>query len=281
MEGKNPDDLILFENVRVDYDLLETIDVEFVEGRSFSRSFTTDTSKIIFNEKAIEVMGLDDPIGKKIRLWDQFDLEIIGVVKNFHFQSFHDAINPLFFRLDPELTWVGMIKIAAGKEKETIQRIKTFYEDFNPGFPFDFDFMDQQFARMYEAEQRVSILSRYFAGLAILISCLGLFGLASFTADRRKKEIGIRKVLGASIGSIVVLLTKDFIRLVMVATLLGLPIAFIFLKQWLDRFAYKIDLSVGFFLFAGLLVFLIAWITVGSHAIKSAKNNPIDALKYE
>ena len=187
-EGKDPDNLVLFEHVRVNYGLLETIGVELKEGRDFSRQFGADTAKIIFNEKAIEIMGMQEPIGQKIRLWDQYDMEIIGVVKDFHFQSLRQELNPLFFCFVPDDTWFVMSRLEAGIETETIARLKKFYEAFNPGFTFDFEFIDKRYAAQYEAEQRVATLSGYFAGFAILISCLGLFGLAAFTADRRKRK---------------------------------------------------------------------------------------------
>ncbi|MEL6923827.1 MAG: ABC transporter permease, partial [Bacteroidota bacterium] len=233
--GKDPDLRILFENVSVDYGLLETMGVELKEGRFFSEEFGADTSKIIFNEAAIAVMGLENPIGETIRLWDEHDLEIVGVVKDFHFQSMHNNVRPLFFRYQPDRGWNVLARLEAGRESEAIEGIQAFYEKFNPGFPFDYQFMDQEYAELYAAEQRVSGLSRYFAGFAILISCLGLFGLAAFTADRKRKEIGIRKVLGASPLQIISLLTKDFTRLVFVAILIGLPLAWYFTSHWLER----------------------------------------------
>lgn len=280
-EGKDPSQRILFENVRVGYDLLETIGVELVAGRSFSKEYGADSTKIIFNERAIEIMGMENPIGKKVRIWEEHDLEIIGVVKDFHFQSLHSGMNPLFFWLAPENTWMMMARLEAGREKEALDGLKSFYETFNPGFSFDYSFMDEQYARQYAAEQRVASLSRYFAGFAILISCLGLFGLATFTADRRKKEIGIRKVLGATVANIVVLLTRDFTRLVLVSILIGLPIAYYMTANWLERFAYRIDLNVWFFALAGVLVMLISWLTVSSQAFRSANINPRECLRDE
>lgn len=277
--GKDPESRILFENVRVNYDLLETIGVEMKEGRTFSRQFGADTSKIILNEAAIKVMGLDEPIGQQVRLWDEYDLEIIGVVKDFHFQSLHEKVNPLFFVVNPENTWMIMARLEAGHTQEAVANLQKFYESFNPGFAFDFEFSDEQYARQYAAEQRVASLSKYFAGFAILISCLGLFGLAAFTADRKKKEIGIRKVLGASVGNIVTLLTRDFTRLVLVAILIGLPISYYVTGQWLDRFAFRIDLTFWYFLLAGILVLLISWLTVGSQAFRSANIDPKECLR--
>jgi len=280
-EGKNPNDRILFENVSINYDLLETIDVELKEGRFFSRAYGADTSKIIFNEKGIEVMGLENPIGKTIKLWDEYDMEIIGVVKNFHFQSLHEEINPLFFRLKPEFAWLSMVRLEQGREEEGIEQLRQYYEQFNPGFNFDFDFVDQAYARQYSAEQLVATLSSYFAGFAILISCMGLLGLAAYTADRKKKEIGIRKVLGATASQIVLFLTKDFTRLVGVSILIGLPVSYFLIQTWLDQFTYKIEMDLLFFVLAGILVLCISWFTVGSQALHAAHINPKDCLRDE
>lgn len=280
-EGKNPEDDILFENISVDYDLLETMGIEMTAGRSFSRAFSTDTTKIIFNEAAIRVMNLENPVGKTIKLWDQYDLEIIGVVKDFHFQSLHTAVNPLFFRLNPSNTWNTMIRLEAGKEKETLKTLGDFYTSYNPGFTFEYKFQDEAYARQYAAEQRVATLSGYFAAIAILISCLGLFGLAAFTAERRLKEIGIRKALGSSSTNIVILLSSDFTKMVLISILLGIPASYWLLDQWLQRFAFHIKLEVWFFVTAGLIALFIAWLTVASQAIKAAHVNPVKCLRTE
>lgn len=280
-EGKNPDDLILFENIRVNYDMIETLGLEFAAGRSFSREHSTDTLAIIFNEAAIRVMGFKDPIGKVIKLWDQYDLEIVGVVKDFHFQSLHDAVNPLFFILNQNNTWNVMIRLEGGKEKETLKALTDFYVQYNPGFTLEYTFQDVEYARQYSAEQRVASLSGYFAGFAILISCLGLFGLAAFTAERRLKEIGIRKALGSSSTNIVMLLSGDFTRMVLVSIGLGLPISYWLLNLWLQRFAFHIELSIWYFVIAGCLALMIAWLTVASQAIKAANINPVKCLRSE
>lgn len=280
-EGKDPNANVLFENFRINYDLLETIGVEMATGRTFSREFGADSNKIILNEAAIEIMGLEDPLGKSVRLWDEYDLEIVGVVKDFHFQSLHSNVNPLFFWLEPENAWNIMVRIEAGKESLAIANLKELYENYNPGFSFDYDFVDDQYAKQYAAETRVATLSRYFAGFAILISCLGLFGLAAFTAVRRRKEIGIRKVLGASVANIVGLLTKDFTRLVFISILIGLPLAFLAMQNWLDRFAYRIELSPWFFVLAGIIVLTISWMTVSTQALRASSVNPRECLKSE
>lgn len=280
-EGKHPDEMILFENIRVSHDMLETLGVELVEGRSFSREFASDTSAIIFNEAGIRAMNLENPIGKHIKLWEKYDFEIIGVVKDFHFQSLHDVVNPLFFVMNSRNTWNVMVRIEGGKEKETLAELGKLYVTFNPGFTFEYTFQDQDYARMYAAEQRVAGLSGYFAGFAILISCLGLFGLATFTAERRLKEIGIRKVLGSSSAGIVVLLSADFTKMVIISIGLGLPVSYWLLSEWLQRFAFHVELEPWYFIAAGLISLIIAWLTVASQAFRASTVNPVECLRDE
>ncbi|HMJ71173.1 MAG TPA: ABC transporter permease [Cyclobacteriaceae bacterium] len=280
-EGKDPDELILFENVSANDGLFETLGITFVEGKPFQDGTLADTSKIIFNEAGIEAMGLTDPIGKHIRLWESHDMEIIGVVKNFNFQSMHDPVKPLFFRLNPPNTWNIMVRLEAGKEKETLAAIGKMYSSFNPGFSFEYKFQNDEYALLYAAEQRVATLSSYFASMAVVISCLGLFGLAAFTAERRLKEIGIRKALGSSSTSIVLLLSGDFTKMVLVAVLLGLPVGYWFIDKWLADFAFRIPLSLTYFAGAGVAALTIAWLTVASQAIKASRVNPVKCLRTE
>jgi ABC-type antimicrobial peptide transport system permease subunit len=260
--------------------MIETLGIEMKEGRAFSREFTADTSSIIFNEAGIEVMGLKDPVGKIFNLWGK-DLKIVGVTKNFHFESLHEKVKPLFFRLVPEEADRIMVKLPAGKEKETIERVEQFHKNFNPGFSFDYKFLDQEYQAQYNAEKRVAALSKYFAGLAILISCLGLFGLAAFSAERRLKEIGIRKVLGSSELGIIYLLSSDFTKIVFAAILIALPVSYFITKHWLDSFAFKIELEWWYFMGAGAIALFIAWLTVGTQAIKAARINPTKCLSNE
>lgn len=187
----------------------------------------------------------------------------------------------MFFILRPEETWVVMAKIAAGREREAIKKLEEFYQTYNPGYPFEYKFMDEAYQAQYVAEQRVSVLSSYFAGLAILISCLGLFGLAAFTAERRTKEIGIRKVLGASEWKIMKLLSGDFTKMVLIAIVVALPFSYYVSKNWLDNFAYKIDLEWWYFTGAGVLTMLIALLTVSFQSVKAALMNPVKSLKSE
>jgi putative ABC transport system permease protein len=187
----------------------------------------------------------------------------------------------MFFRFDTSFLPLFMVKIAAGKERETLSQIEEFYHEFNPEYPLDYKFMDQKYQAQYVAEQRVAVLSRYFAGVAIIISCLGLFGLAAFTAERRLKEVGIRKILGSGNGTIVYLLSKDFTKMVIVAIAISIPLSYFITKNWLDGFAYHIDLEWWFFAGAGFAALLIAWFTVGLQTVKAARVNPVDCLRDE
>ena len=219
-------------------------------------------------------------MGEKFGLWGN-QYNIIGVTKDFHFKSLHEDVTPFFFRLIPDEFSKVMVKIKAGKERETIANIQDFYKKFNPGYAFDFNFLDAEYQAQYAAEQKVAVLSKYFAGLAILISCLGLFGLAAFTAERRLKEIGIRKVMGSSVVSIVYLLSSDFNKIVLAAIVIALPISYLGTQYWLNNFAYKIHLEWWYFASAGLLALIIAWLTVGMQAVKAARMNPVKCLRDE
>ncbi len=278
-EGKAPDTRIPFAIRPVNTGVIEMLDLELKAGRTFSRE-RQDTMKVILNEAGIEAMGLKDPIGKTIKL-DKFECEIIGIVKNFHYESLHVNVGPLFFILAPPHTEKIIVKLEAGKIPETLTRLQNFYLQYNPGFVFEYKFLDQDYQNQYASEQRVATLSKYFSGLAILISCLGLFGLAAFTAERRLKEIGIRKVLGSSEFGIVYLLSSDFTKMVAAAVAIGLPISYLLIKNWLDGFAFKIPLEWWYFLSAGLMALCIAWLTVGLQTIKAARMNPTKCLNNE
>ncbi|MEQ9438739.1 MAG: FtsX-like permease family protein [Cyclobacteriaceae bacterium] len=279
-EGKNSDNNISFENIEVNYGLIETLGIEMVSGRSFSRNFSSDVDNIILNEAAIKLMGFQDPVDKVIQLWGK-DTRIIGVTKNFHIQSLHEEVQPLVIRLVPDFTDYVFAKIEIGKEKETIEQLLQFYQAYNPGFVLDYRFLDLNYQALYVAEQRVSTLSKYFAGIAILISCLGLFGLASFTAEKRLKEIGIRKVLGSGNFGIVYLLSSDFTKIVLIAICIALPISYFLAGKWLESFAFSIEMKWWFFAGAGLLALVIAWLSVGFQTLKAARVNPVQCLKDE
>ncbi|PSR55091.1 transporter permease [Adhaeribacter arboris] len=276
LEGKQ----IQADEIRVNYDMIETLGVPLLAGRTFAKEFNPDPIKKIVNEAFVEAFGLPNPIGKVLQGNGQ-KIEIVGVVKNFHYKSLHEPVKPFLFTLEPEAATTILVKIQAGPQKETLERLQQFYKAFNPGFVFDYQFLDTDYQAQYVAEQRVAALSRYFAGLAILISCLGLFGLAAFTADRRRKEIGVRKVLGASEFSIIYLLSGEFAKLVLLAICLALPISYLIVKKWLATFAYQINLNSWYFIGAGFLALVVAWLTVSVQAARAAKINPVHCLKEE
>ncbi|MBB1285800.1 ABC transporter permease [Flavisolibacter sp. BT320] len=278
--GKTENDLVDFAVRAVDYELLETLGIQVKEGRSFSPQFGAENKSIIFNETAIQTMGLKNPIGTKVMMWGE-ERTIIGVAKDFHFTSLHEAIAPMVFFYDPKGTSSIIARIEAGKEKETIANLTSFYKKMNPGYVFDFRFLDEAYQAQYISEQRVSVLSRFFAGLAILISCLGLFGLAAFNAEVRTKEIGIRKVLGASVNNIMLMLSKDFIRLVALAILIAFPFAWWAMNSWLNGFAYHITISPWVFVVAGISILLIALLTLSYQSLKTAFMNPVKSLRSE
>lgn len=275
---KTPGKDIEFANLEVGFNFIETLGIEIKEGRSFS-SNQNGSNEIIFNEAAIQSMGLKDPIGKTVKFWDQ-ERKIVGVVKNFNFESLYERVKPCFFQVYPIMPNI-LVKIKRGTERQTLAQIQKSFQAYNKGVPFDYQFLDENYNALYASERRVGILSGYFAGLAILISCLGLFGLAAFTAQRRQKEIGIRKVIGASFRDIAVMLCADFLKLVMIAVIIAFPIAWWATNHWLHDFAYRTDIGPGIFVIAGISIILITILTISFQAIKAAIANPVKSLRTE
>lgn len=278
--GKSEKQLVDIAVRQVDYDLIETLGIDVVAGRSFSKEYGSDNKGLIFNETAIKIMGLKNPIGTKINMWGE-EMTIIGVVKDFHITSLHEAISPLVFRLDPSRASVFMVKIEGRKNRETIAEIEKLYSKFNKGYVFQFKFLDEVYQAQYVSEQRVATISKYFAGLAILISCLGLFGLAAFNAEVRTKEIGIRKVLGATVSNVMVLLSKDFLVLIILSMAIAFPLAWLAMKSWLNGFAYRVSIGAEVFVVAGVAMIMLAFITVGYQSLRSALTNPVKSLRSE
>lgn len=278
-EGKDPGDRTEFENVGVGFGVGKVFGFEMAEGRGFEEYNPADSDKLVINETGIKFMGLKDPIGARVKLWGM-DQVIVGVVKDYHYESLHEPNKPLFMRMDPD-TYQIAVKLDASREREAIAAIEALHKKFNPKFAFSYRFLDEQYQSQYAAEERVSILSRYFAGLAILISCLGLFGLAAFTAERRTKEIGIRKVLGSSEWGIVYLLSSEFTRIVLIAVLIAMPVSYWAARSWLATFAFHTSLSVWFFVLAGVVALLIAWFTVSTQAFRAARVNPARCLNEQ
>lgn len=273
----------------VDTRFLQTLGIKPVAGRLFSDDFPSDTSHgIILNEKAIDALGFVSPqesIGKKLYFDFQgknYNFTIVGVVKDFHYEDLHLPITPYGFQLNMQPQYNYMIVHArAGNINTMLTSIKNTWHNLNPSEPFEYSFLDKDFQKNYDAENRLSAIVGYFTAIAILISCLGLFGLATFSAEQRIKEIGVRKTLGASVSSIVALLSKDFLKLVAIAVLIASPLAWLVMNKWLQSFAYRIHISWSVFLITTLTALLIALITISFQAIKAALANPVESLRSE
>jgi predicted permease len=281
-EGMTDDQDLTYEVAGIGHDFLQTMGIRLSAGSDFSANFKGEPS-IIFNQAAIDAMGIKDPIGKTVR-FEGVQRHIVGVIRDFHFESFHEIVKPMLFlpqASDSGSNYKILARIQSGRETEAIARIRYLYEQWNKGFVFDYRWLDAAFQRQYRSEKNVEALSRYFAGLAILISCLGLFGLAAFTAQRRQKEIGIRKVVGASARQIAVMLSMGFLKLVAVALVIALPLAWWIMHSWLGSFAYRIDMGPGIFLTAGVAVILVTICTVSIQSIRAAVANPVKNLKAE
>lgn len=277
-EGKDPALGIEYYGNDVGDDFFETMDLHMAEGRPFSRAFA-DSSSVIFNETAINAMGLKNPIGKTVSLWGK-KKQIVGVVKDYHFKSLYDKISPAFLEYNPNAD-NSLIKIKGGAEREALADIKRLFTTFNNGLSFSYTFLDDDYNKLYASELRVSTLSRYFAFIAIIISCLGLFGLAAFTAQKRQKEIGIRKIIGASVSDVVAMLSKDFLVLVCIALAIAIPVSWWALSKWLQGFAYRIDLSPLAFFITAIVVVMITLLTISFQSIKAALANPVNSLRSE
>jgi putative ABC transport system permease protein len=275
-EGNHEERMIQIALISVDEDFTKTFNLEMAYGRFFAKGFA-DENSVVLNEAAINAMGLEEPIGK--RVWDES--VIVGVVKNFNFRSLHQEIGPLALLMVPDWHTQIAIKLKAHHIPQALQYIEEVSRKFSPEFPFEYSFLDQEFDEMYRSELRMEEIFYYFTSMAILISCLGLLALAAFAAEQRTKEIGIRKVLGASVSGVLFLLSKSFTRWVIWANVIAWPVAWYVMNQWLQNFAYRIDIGIWTFLLAGALALIIALLTVGYQAIKAAFSNPVEALRYE
>lgn len=270
---------ILFRPFQMGEGMLETLGIQLKEGAGFSGNYAADTSRIIFNEAAIAAMGIEQPVGKIIRFGGAMR-EIVGVVKDFNFQSLHSRVQPLFFQIEPRGGTV-MLKVSAGMEQDVLKRLDAFYQSYNPGYVLESRFLDEDYQVLYTAEKRVGRLAGYAAALAILISCLGVFGLAAFTAETRRREIGIRKVLGAKTAQLTLLLSKDLLRAVGIAIGIGLPLAWYIMHRWLDHFAYQSHFGWEILVLAGAATFVVTFLTVSVQTVRASMRNPVDALKAE
>jgi putative ABC transport system permease protein len=285
-EGRDNNEFATFYYASVDYDYLDVFDMDITAGRNFSREMTTDAAgkgAFILNETAVKHLGWENPIGKKIGFPGNDMGTIVGVVKDFNCHSLHFPAEPaaLILNTGPWNIYFVSVKVSPENITQTLETIEKVWKKHSGGYPFEYYFLDEAYDNLYKSELRLNTFFRLFTLIAIFISSLGLFGLASFTAERRTKEIGIRKVLGASVPSIVIFISRGFTKWVLLANIVAWPVAYYFMNQWLQSFAYRIELSVWIFILSGLAAFIIALLTVSYQAIKAATANPVDSLRYE
>ena len=280
-DGRDPELNVLIGNSSIDFDYIETLKIEMAEGRSFSKEFPADMStSFIVNEEVAKIMDKDSVVGERFNFMGR-NGTIVGVMKNFHFQPVRSQIEPLALAIVPEYFQVMLIRLAAGDLSASIDYLKDTWNRIVPHYPLEFTFLDERVDRLYRTEERIGTLLKYFAVLAVFIACLGLFGLASFTAEQRTKEIGIRKILGASVSKITVMLCREFFVLVLLANAVAIPAAYFLMKNWLRGYAYRTELSGIVFLAAMALALAVALITVSFQSIRAALANPADSLRYE
>ncbi|MDH4270441.1 MAG: ABC transporter permease, partial [Candidatus Aminicenantes bacterium] len=265
----------------VDYDFLDTFELEMKEGRFFARRFATDPEDaFVVNEAAVRAMEMDNPVGKWLKVWDD-NKRIIGVVKDYHFESLHSEIIPMAMRIDPREHSQACVRIAAHRIQDTLAILEAKWKEFYPEYPFEYRFLDDALQNLYRSEYTIGEIVTTFTLLALFISCLGIFGLSSYTAERRTKEIGIRKVLGASVPSLVQYLSQEFVQLVAIANVLVWPVAYFVFNKWLQTFAYRITIGWWTFVLAGIFVLVVSLLTAGWQIIRAARTNPVHTLRYE
>ncbi|MBW3467032.1 ABC transporter permease [Arthrospiribacter ruber] len=279
--GKAPDLQTHVSAAWVGYDFAKTMGITLKEGREFSPLHPGDSLAYLVNQKALDLMGIEEnAIGEEISFWNGPG-QIIGVMEDFHLQSLHSPITPLILVLEPENASYLLVRTAEGRLEQAISDLRTVSESINPAYPFEYHFLDQEYERLYLSEQMIGRLILIFGIVAIFISCLGLLGMTAFTVSRKVKEIGIRKVLGASIIEVAALISKSFLGLIFLGWIIALPVAWMLMDSWLDNFAYKIDLQWWYFIGAGALTMLIALFTVSFQSVKAALMNPVDSLRSE
>ena len=277
--GKKTGDDVLFHHLDTDEDYAKTFQLELKDGRFFSPEFSTDNTAVLINEKAAEIMGLKNPVGEVLTSPWGAKLTIIGVLKDFHFQSLHYKIEPLMMQKGESNNLY--VKMKPDHIPATVEFINKTFKSFDPGLPIDFHFLDDDFDNLYRAEQQMSKIFSYFSSLAIIISCLGLIGLSSFMTERRTKEIGIRKANGAKSNEIFALLSKEYVDLVLISIVVAVPIAWYVMHKWLQNFAYRTGMSMWIFAFTGFVAVVIAILAVGLQSYVAARKRPVEALRYE
>jgi putative ABC transport system permease protein len=279
-EGATDDDYKMMRWIAGDHDFVETLEIQLIEGRAFSKDFAgVVNSGYILNESAKRELGCDSAVGKQFKIVEKG--KIVGVVKDFHFNSLHEQIEPLALYLYPSNLEYFYIKIHTEQISQTVEYLNKLWNEFVPDQLFEYSFLDENFDKLYQAEKRLEKLFGYISFLALCIACLGLFGLASYSTEQRTKEIGIRKVLGASVSNVVIFLSKEFIVLVLIANIIAWPVAYFTMNKWLQGFAYRTDIGLFTFFLSAFFAVSIALVTVGYQTIKAARANPVESLRYE
>jgi len=265
----------------VDYDFLDTFGLEMAEGRFFSKEYSTDaTESFVVNQAAVKAMEMENPIGKMLKVWD-YKRRIIGVVKDYHFESLRNPIIPMAMRIDPRWYQQACVRISPHRVSDTLAFLEKKWKEGHPRYPFEYQFLDDMIHSLYRSEQSIGTTVTVFTVLALFISCLGIFGLSSYTAEQRTKEIGIRKVLGASVSSVVKHISKEFVFLVIIANVIAWPLAYFLINQWLQRFAYRVAMGWWTFILVGIVIFVLSLLTISWQIIRAATANPVDSLRYE
>jgi hypothetical protein len=282
--GKPEEPKIWIKVSEVNYGFTELYGIEIIEGRSFSRQFPSDENgAFLVNESAKKLIGDDFRLGMGLSHWGSPEPsgQIVGVMKDFHLNSLHEEIQPLYFSLNPNRGQHLSIKVQGGQIPESIEFIRQTMEKFSPFYPFEYRFFDDVFNAAYLSEQKLEKIFSLFALIAIFIACMGVFGLSAFLAEQKRKEIGIRKVLGASVAKIVYLLSKNMVLLILLANIIAWPVAYYAMTRWLQNFAYRTPIGLGIFLLSAFLTLAVSIGTLSYQAIKAARSNPVDSLKYE
>lgn len=278
-DGIDQTDPWVVSSMSMDEHFIEALGLELVEGRNFSREFGTDAEEaVIINQAAASAIGWTEPLNKTFQ---DGQLKVVGVIRDFHFATLRHVVEPLVIHFRPGANGLLSLKLRAGAIPDAIAHLESVWNELLPGHPLEFTFLDDEFNMQYRREQSFGSLTRGFTVLAIFIACLGLFGLASQTVEQRTKEIGIRKILGAGIGSLVTLLAKTYLKLVLLANLIAWPIAFFVMKRWLADFVYRIEIGIGIFVISMLSAAIISLMTVSYHSIRAANTDPVRALRYE
>ncbi len=279
-EGKSEEEDILIYHFSVDFDYMETLGLEILEGRSFSPDFPADSGNFILNEEALRVTGLKSPVGSPFSMWGR-EGKIIGIVKDFNFKSLHQKVEPLVLRMIPAWNAYILAKVNPANLDQALEVMADAWKKYNHDYPFEYHFLDEQYKALYQAEKRMATVFDYFTFFTLFIACLGLIGLISHMIEKRRKEISIRKVFGASISRILVLLFREYLQLILIAFLISVPIAVFFIFKWLENYAYRIEVQWWMFAVPGFAVLLISLLLVSRQTVRAARQNPVDNLRYE